>query len=147
MNIYKYNRIKILITSILCIILISIFAINYLEDIGGYITIILLTLFIGSILIKKQLSYRIYMYPTHLNIEYFIVNSNETMDIYWNKITKVRYTMGMVIVYENNKKTYITRSVLNFKSLYKELYEQIKIHNKESIVDKSFLDYVNSIKN
>ena len=142
MKTYKYSRIKILISAIFGISLISIFAINYLKDIGGYITIALLTLFIGSILIKKQLSYRIQLKPTNLNIEYILVNSKEYRDIYWDKISKVTYKFGMVILYVNNKKTFITRSLLHYKLFCKELYEHIKLCNNQAI-DKSFLDFIN----
>lgn len=142
MNIYKLNRFKLFSYMIFYIFLISLFAINFLEDLGSYIILIALTFFIEIILLIKQLSYRIQLKPTHLNIEYILVNSKEYRDIYWDKISKVTYKFGMVILYVNNKKTFITRSLLHYKLFCKELYEHITICNHESI-DKSFLDFIN----
>ncbi|QVK19264.1 hypothetical protein KHQ81_06070 [Mycoplasmatota bacterium] len=147
MKVYKFNRIKIFYYTIFYTLLISIFTMYYSKNLGSYITIILLTIVLGSILLKQELSYRISLHSTHLHFDYFIVSRNKPIDIYWDNITKVTYKIGMVILYVNNKKIFFTRSLLNYKELWQEIYDNVIQYDSDNIMDDSFIKLIKHLAN
>ncbi len=86
-----------------------------------------------------------------------IINKNEMVrnsmlgsrNIKWNEVSKVKYKklFNKIYLYKNGGQYLIfSNKIINYKVLYREIYEQIKSHNKESILDESVLKFINSIQ-
>jgi hypothetical protein len=85
-----------------------------------------------------------------------VINNNEIVrnsmvgsrNIKWDEIVKVKYKkiFNKIYLYKSSGQYLMfNNKTINYKLLYKEIYEQIKLHNKESIIDKSFIRFLNSI--
>lgn len=52
--------------------------------------------------------------------------------------------MNELLYGTNGQKLYFQNNIVNYKNLYLDIYEKNKIHNKESVVDKSSLEFINT---
>ncbi|ERJ13299.1 hypothetical protein [Haloplasma contractile] len=74
-----------------------------------------------------------------------------TVKIMWDDIKKLKYEWWLnkriILSDANGTKLYFQNNIVNYRSLYLEIYKQIRSHSKESIVDHSFVDYIDTIYN
>jgi len=85
-----------------------------------------------------------------------VINNNEIVrnsklgscNIKWDEVVKVKYKklFNKIYIYKSGGQyLMLSNKTINYKMLYIELYEQIKSHKKESILDKPFLKFINSL--
>ncbi|QVK19436.1 hypothetical protein KHQ81_07075 [Mycoplasmatota bacterium] len=151
MKIYKMNKIYLtiqiiiggIILPILIIFLIAaLFNINP-SDNNNFIVLTFLPFLLASILSITQYFLKI------------VINNKEISNdsifgkivIRWEDLIKLEFKINKkIILYGNDgQKLYYQYNIVDYKSLYYDIYEQIKLHGKESIVDESFLDYMKSV--
>lgn len=69
------------------------------------------------------------------------------MELKWGKLLNLEYkskNKKITLHGENGEKLFLQNNIVNYKLLYRDIYEKIQLHKKESVIDKSFLKFIKS---
>jgi len=149
MKIYKENKVRLTVNLLIFVIVIPTLInllIRYLDK-ELYnefnIAIHILFLLIG-VIASTQYSAKI-----EVNEEQIARNSTSgCVSIKWEDLTKLKHIKlnnRIILFNTSGKKLYFSKNIINYKSLYQEIYQEIKLHKKESVVDNSFIIFINRI--
>ena len=147
MKIYTENKIRLTINLIIFVIVIPIL-INLLlsfldKELYNEFRFFIHSLFISvGVLISTQYFAKIEINETEIARK----SSLGSIIFKWKDITRLKHNKfnnRIILSDSNGKKLYFNRYIINYKSFYSDIYQNIMLHNKESIVDISFINFIN----
>ncbi len=144
MYIYKMKRSLLLIYSVIYVFGMILF-ILFNNDINSIIRLILFGVLPGIAIFIILFTKKLYVSNEKILIEWLYIIKKQIKYFYWNEIKKVEFKYRRVYLYSNAKKIIINSEWKNYKKIWLQIFEELKNHNDDNVIDKSFLTIINKL--